>query len=338
VLGHERVLRWLLVGVLAAFAFCLVRAANQRLFEFPQERQLMLEGERTGWTNFAPDILRQMKRDGVVITTNSVDVANPLVIAKLARGRIHGTLVYPNALAGVELLLWPLACVLALTGTRQFRPITRTAVIALTFLLGGASLFWTGSKSGWLIALALGGVWLFRLNWPKRRKWAALVTIVVVGLGMFAFRFHGYFTTGAASVGARFDYWGAAVRITVEHPLLGTGPGAFQRPYARLKAPAAEMARLTHNDYLEQFCDSGIVGGISYVAWIGLSLATLGRRVWRPEDPLPFAVFIGLLGWFVQGLSEFGLYVPALAWAGFTLMGCLLGVSGKRFDKPALTA
>ena len=29
------------------------------------------------------------------------------------------------------------------------------------------------------------------------------------------------------------------------------------------------MARLTHNDYLEQFCDSGIIGGVSYALWIG---------------------------------------------------------------------
>ena len=30
--GRERALRWLLIGVLAAFTFCLVRAVDQRLF------------------------------------------------------------------------------------------------------------------------------------------------------------------------------------------------------------------------------------------------------------------------------------------------------------------
>ena len=35
IFGRERVLQWLFIGVLAAFAFCLVRGINERLFEFP---------------------------------------------------------------------------------------------------------------------------------------------------------------------------------------------------------------------------------------------------------------------------------------------------------------
>ena len=82
------------------------------------------------------------------------------------------------------------------------------------------------------------------------------------------------------------------------------------------------MARLAHNDYLEQFSDSGIPGGIFYAAWIFLALATIGRRVWKSGNQMTFAIFAGLLGWFVQGIGEFGLYVPALAWTAFTLLGC----------------
>ena len=46
VLGRERALRWLLAGVLMAFTFCLVRAVDQRVFEFPESRR-MLVGRRT---------------------------------------------------------------------------------------------------------------------------------------------------------------------------------------------------------------------------------------------------------------------------------------------------
>ena len=76
-LGREQRVRWLLIGVLAAFAFCLVRAVDQRLFEFPQNRQMLVEGERAGWTNFPPELFVEMKREQVIITTNGVDVANP---------------------------------------------------------------------------------------------------------------------------------------------------------------------------------------------------------------------------------------------------------------------
>jgi O-antigen ligase len=333
VLGRERAARWLLAGVLAAFAFCLVKGINQRLVEFPQSRHVLLEGEWAGWTNIPPKMFLQMKHDHVVITTNGVDVANPAILSKFAKGRVNGTLVYPNALAGLILLLLPVSLVLAFTRTKRLRPLIRAAVIALAVFLGGAAFFWTGSKLGWLIALAIGGACLFRLQWPMRLKLATLTGTLLIGLVIFAVRFHGYFAAGATSVGARFDYWRAAVETTLDHPLLGTGPGTFQRPYEQIKAPEAEMARLAHNDYLEQFSDSGIAGGVFYAAWIVLSLATIGRQVWRSGDSMAFALFAGLLGWFVQGLGEFGLYVPALAWTAFTFLGCLLGLSGNRIDK-----
>ena len=234
VLGREAALRWLLVGVLAAFAFCLVRAADQRLLEFPQSYQMLTEGERTGWTNLPPRTLLEFKRDQVIITTNGVDVVNPVIVKKFAGGRVMGTLVYPNALAGAVLLLWPLALTLAF-GAKKLRPAIRVSTIAVTVLLGGAGFFWTGSKLGWLVALALGGLCLFHLKWPVKLKMTALAVVVVAGLGIFAIRFHHYFAAGATSFGARFDYWRAALKTTETHPLTGTGPGTFQRPYAEIR-------------------------------------------------------------------------------------------------------
>ncbi len=332
--GRERALRWLLVGVLAAFTFCLVRAVDQRLFEFPQSRQMLVEGEHAGWTNFPPEMLLEMKRENMVINTNGADVANPAILAKFAKGRVNGTLVYPNALAGAVLLMFPVSLVLASNSTKRLRPVIRAIVIALALFLGGAGFFWSGSKLGWLIAMVIGCLYLFRLKWSARLKLIVFAAIIVIGLGIFAVRFHNYFTAGATSVGARFDYWRAAAQTTFAHPLFGTGPGTFQRPYAQLKPPEAEMARLTHNDYLEQFSDSGVVGGIFYGAWIAIALVIIGRRMWNVGNPMAFAIFIGLLGWFVQSIGEFGLYVPALAWTAFTLLGCLIGLSGNQIDKP----
>ena len=337
VLGRERAWHWLLIGVLMTFAFCLVRGINQRLFEFPASRQLLLEGERTGWTNIPPAMLLEMKRDKAVINTNGVDVPNPAILAKFAKGRVMGTLVYPNALAGLILLLLPVSLVLAFNSTKRLRPPIRAGVIVLTIFLCGSAFFWTGSKLGWLIALALGSACLFRLKWPMRLKLATLTGILLIGLVIFVVRFHSYFAAGATSVGARFDYWRAAVETTFKHPLLGTGPGTFQRPYAQLKSPTAEMARLAHNDYLEQFSDSGIVGGILYGVWIVFSLLTIGRRVWRSGDPASFAIFLGVFAWFIQGLGEFSLYVPALAWTAFILLGFLLATTGNQIDKHPMT-
>lgn len=333
VLGNRRALNLLLIGVLAALAFSLVRAVKQRLFEFPQERQLLIEGQRTGWTNFPPDLLLQLKQENVIVKTNGVEAANPAILAKYAKKRVNGTFVYPNALAGAVLMLWPVSLPIAFVRTRRFRTPTRVLVIGLTLFLGGAGLVWSGSKLGWLIALLLLGVWLFRLPWSKFWKSAVLAAVLLGGLGVFAVRFHNYFAAGATSLGARFDYWRAAAQNTWEHPVIGSGPGTFQRPYGRLKDPNAEMARLTHNDYLEQFSDSGVPGGLAYVAWVALALWVMGRRLWACQQPLAFGVFLGLAGWFIQGIGEFSLYIPGLAWTAFTLLGWLLAVTGNRIDK-----
>jgi hypothetical protein len=331
--ARDHLLRWLLVGLLVAFTFCLVRAVDQKLFELPQNYQLLLEGERDGWTNFPPATIVAMKNENIIITTNGVDQANPVILKKFKNGRVSGTLVYPNALAGLILLLWPVSMVLAFGATKSLKPAIHLAALTLSVFLGGAAFFWTGSKLGWLIALGLVGLFLLRLGWPKKLKLATVALVLVFGLGIFAVRFHNYFMTGATSVGARFDYWRAAIKTTTAHPLTGTGPGTFQRPYERLKSPESEMARLTHNDYLEQFSDSGIVGGLAYSVWIFLALILIGGKIWRERNPILESIFAGLLGWFAQGLGEFSLYIPALALTAFTLLGYLIGQIVIEFDK-----
>lgn len=330
--SHRSWPRWLLIGILLAFAICLVRATNQRLGGFQRDRQMLLEGEKSGWTNFTSADLLEMQSNGMVLSTNGNLVANPMILLKLERARVHGTLVYPNALAGAILLLFPVALFLALRETHMLRRGLRPVVISLTGFLGIGCLYWTGSKSAWLIAMAQLGVVVWHFPIPRRVRTLALSLGVVVGLLAFALRFQGYFAAGATSVSARFDYWRAAVTTAMTHPFVGTGPGTFIRPYAALKAPEAEMTRLVHNDYLEQFSDSGLVGGLMYLAWIGWALTTGGRAVMTVGEPLYQLLWLGTAAWFVQGFVEFSLYIPGLAWIAFTFLGALTGMVQSSVD------
>lgn len=315
--------RWLMIGIFLALAICLVRAANQRWGGFRHDREALLEGQRTGWTNFATADLEQMQRSRMLIPTNGTLEINPIVLIKLERARVSGTLVYPNALAGTLLLLLPVGLWLAVRETGQLRPPIRSLLIGLTVFLGVGCLFWTGSKSAWLIALAQSGVLLWFRPWPPRLRTAAVGTLAIVGLTAFGLRFQGYFAAGATSVSARFDYWSVAVRTVSENPVWGTGPGTFMRPYAAHKVPEAEMTRLVHNDYLEQFSDSGVIGGILYIGWIGSALWVSGRIALREREPIRALLWIGTAAWFAQGFVEFSLYIPGLAGMAFTFLGAL---------------
>jgi O-antigen ligase len=169
-----------------------------------------------------------------------------------------------------------------------------------------------------------------RLPFSQRLKVVLVTGVLLAGLAGFFWRHSAFFQKGATSVSARFDYWRAAVQTAKDMPLFGTGPGTFAIAYQKIKRPESEMARLAHNDYLEQASDSGLMGLLAYTLFIAGALALSFPRVTRTptmesDDWLIFAVWLGVLGWGLQGLAEFGLYIPALAWPAFTFLGWLLG-------------
>jgi O-antigen ligase len=240
-------------------------------------------------------------------------------------GRIFSTLVYPNALAGAILLFAaPVTAFLWQVASRT-KPVVRGVTVGLVFYSSIACLAWSKSKAGWIIALILVILVMARSTFNPRYKRWGLVVVLLVGIVGFALRFHSYFQQGATSVGARFDYWQAAVSTSISSPVIGTGPGTFRKAYSLVKKPESEMARLTHNDYLEQASDSGLPGFIAYLSFILGGLLHIYRYSVIKESHLAYAVVIGVTGWAIQGLVEFGLYIPALAWPVFTLFGWLIG-------------
>ncbi|MFM8359348.1 MAG: O-antigen ligase family protein [Verrucomicrobiota bacterium] len=319
--------RMLWVGLVAGLAVCLVRASNQRLVEFKGDREFLEEGQRTGWRQVPPATLDEFRRSGLLVRTNDTEVINPVILAKLQKARVYGTLVYPNALASLLLLLLPGALVVLWESGRDLRPAIRRGAVGLLGILGGACFYWTDSKAGWLVGVATGTAWLATRNPGHRYRLPAIGLALLMGLGWFGLRFASYFREGATSASARLDYWRAAVQTWRDQPIFGTGPGTFQRPYARLKSPEAEMARLTHNDYLEQFSDSGTPGGLLYLGWMGIAAWILLRRGIRDPAPANRALAWGLAAWFGHGWAEFTLYIPGLAWPAFTLLGWTLGSS-----------
>jgi len=255
------------------------------------------------------------------------------LVKRMYSTRLYGHMFYPNALAGVILLLLPVSLALLL-GQGRWR-LARAALALGLGALGLACLYWSGSKAGWLIAIALLGAWFLHLPVPGKLKLGLAGAAMVLGLAGFAVKYADYFDRGATSVGARFGYWRAAVQTAMEEPLLGTGPGTFQLAYKRHRAPGAEPTRLTHNDYLQQASDSGWPGFVLYAAFIGGAAWILARR--RLDDPLLIAVRLGLLAWALQGFVEFGLYIPALAWPAWLMLGWLLASPTNWFDKSAAT-
>jgi O-antigen ligase len=306
-LSRARRVWWFWLGLLGAFLLVLAFGLEQRFGGLKESRRM-----------FYLYAYSQMKE------------VPPEYIKRISSERIFSTLLYPNAFAGALLLLLP-ASLAALWQLRKlFTAGARWFLIGAVGTAGLACLYWSGSKGGWLLMLALGLAALLRVPFSRRLKLALVLGVLLIGLAGFFWRHAGFFQKGATSVSARFDYWRAAAQTVREKPVFGTGPGTFAIAYQKVKRPESEMARLVHNDYLEQASDSGVPGFVAYAVFIGAALAWSfpragGARSAGSDDWQTFAVWLGLLGWGLQGFVEFGLYLPALAWPAFTLLGWLLG-------------
>ena len=260
----------------------------------------------------------------------------PDYLKRMASDRISATLFYPNTLAGAILLLLPPIVAWVGQARTQFTVGARALLGGLLTVGAMGCLYWSGSKGGWLLALLAGLIVLLHLKFPKRMKLVLVGVVLAVGLAGFAWKYSGFFQRGATSVVARFDYWRAAWDTAVASPGMGTGPGTFSVAYAKVKKPESEMARLTHNDYLQQASDSGFPGLLLYLAFIVGVLRVGYSGLGGGASVLRFGVWLGLFAWAVQALGEFTLYVPAVAWPAFALAGWLLGTTGKRIDKPVI--
>jgi O-antigen ligase len=210
---------------------------------------------------------------------------------------------------------------------------SRVFLMGIYGAMGLGCLYWSGSKAGWLIALVAGAVGFYMTRLSRALKASVLVMLLVAGGCGFYLKYAGYFAKGATSASARTDYWKAAWQTAKAKPLLGSGPGTFAIEYKERKAPESEMARLVHNDYLEQASDSGWPGFLAYTSLIWGSVVFLYRErlfTWREK-----ALWLGVAGMAAQSIVEFGLYIPALAWPFFLFLGWLWGASRNPVDKPS---
>jgi O-antigen ligase len=316
-LPREGTATFFLWPIAVAFALVLAVGLQQHFGGLQETREYFLAYHRT----YGDPTLR--------------DVA-PEFLKKLSSDRIFSTVFYPNALAGAILLLLPPLLAWMWQARERFTVGARAFLCGAFALGSGACLYWSGSKGGWLLALASGLVVLLNQNFSKQLKLSLVCSILAIGGAAFIFKYAGFFQRGATSVVARFDYWEAAWKTAVAKPLLGSGPGTFGAVYAAIKRPESEMARLAHNDYLQQASDSGFPGFLAYVLFIA-GLIWFGYAGWRVNrSALRLGVWVGLLAWVLQAFGEFTLYVPSLAWTAFAFAGWLLGSTGKRFDKPSV--
>lgn len=212
---------------------------------------------------------------------------------------------------------------------------------AAGLVLSVPALFFTQSRSGMLAAVVGVGV-LAVLNrdrvpgWTKLGVVGALLLGVVLGVVVL---WHPGMERPPApldevqvlrseTVGYRYHWWRSAAEMTLDNPLLGTGPETYHEnlPAYRTPEEAGELgfdvSDKPHNIFLEHAVGAGILGLAAYLALVG-SAVVWGRRRCAGADPptrLLLGAFLGLLSaYLAQGL--FSIDVPPLALMGWVAVG-----------------
>jgi hypothetical protein len=208
--------------------------------------------------------------------------------------RLAGAIGQQNYHAQLMLMLVPLGFLLAWHQRSRLLAVAATGLTAL-ILIGTGLTFSRGAAVGLGLVLVVATI----LGYLKFRQLLLLALGAALVLALFpqygvrltsVTELTSLITASGGEPGleaadnstqSRTTEMGAAARVFLDHPLFGVGPSMFRFYYdtytdgVGLRAKGGE--RVAHNLYLELAADTGLLGLGSFLAAVGVTLASLAR-------------------------------------------------------------
>jgi len=255
----------------------------------------------------------------------------PTFIDRLESKRIFATFVYPNVYASFLLFILPVSFFMFLSENRGFARFFCLGVTALAFF----NLLLTGSLGGLLICLFISVIMLMYLLIKNRKS---LILAILGFLFVISLASIGGLASGRApkisSLADRGGYWQAAVRIFMENPVLGAGPGNYMHSYTRFKRPKSMEAKHAHSIFFETLAETGAVGTVLLFGFLFMAAAALFRKGWE-KSVLPGLGF-AFIAFFLHNLMDFDFVNPAVSALFFLAGGTAVSLGGgKRIEAGA---
>lgn len=183
----------------------------------------------------------------------------------------------------------------------------------LVFLLVSANVILTLSRGAWVSLLI---TCLFLLIFSGNKKNALFFLLFLVGFTCVIFsaplireRFLTIVEKGGDA--DRLRVWKSALVMFRESPLLGKGIGSFGQlvgNYHRYIVP-----QYTHNCYLQILAETGLLGFVSFIWFLGEIVHKGFRKLKQKHDSLFFGLFFGLLVFLVHSFFDTQLFTLSLS-------------------------
>ncbi|HOJ33537.1 MAG TPA: O-antigen ligase family protein [Candidatus Hydrogenedentes bacterium] len=130
----------------------------------------------------------------------------------------------------------------------------------------------------------------------------------------------------------RVGYWEVGLRILKDYWFRGIGLGNFGVIYPRYQFLGAGDVKQAHNDYLQIFCETGILGVLVFCAFWGSILFYGVRVLQRTKDAgnklFAAGLFGGVFAFLLHSLVDFNFYNPSLATFQYLMAGLLVAWGG----------
>jgi O-antigen ligase len=199
----------------------------------------------------------------------------------------------------------------------------RRAVETLVIVVGLVAAASRGAFVGFVFALVV-----FALLTRRRLLLAGILVVAVLGVSWIGLDtiIHGFRVRGIEA--SRIGLWRDALQIFPDFPIFGAGFNAFGMAYLRYQTFWRYYHfQASHNEYLDLFLTTGIVGTALALYGLGVLLRTALSRALH--SPLDAGLLAGLLGVACHNLVDFNWQIQANA-ATFV---ALLAVAVRPLDR-----
>jgi O-antigen ligase len=231
-----------------------------------------------------------------------------------------GIFANPNDLAYSLVILVPIVAFLAV----ELGWLGRLVVVgmSLVYMAGVYVTFSRGCLIGLVAVIAL-------IAWKQRSMVLKALIIVAIGAAMmFASRFWSRNEdfkniSEDDSFQERIATSQAGLSMFLDHPLLGVGPACSVVAWP-LYAPQGLYTRgalVTHNTFIQALSETGALGFVAFMAFVGLGVYHATKLAGHPSRPnlacVGSGLAIAMVGFFVCGLSNGNV----LTWFPYILVG-----------------
>jgi O-antigen ligase len=284
------------------------------------------------------------------------------------------TLANKNLAASYTVLMLPIT-LYAIFAWKHKIPQT---LATISFTLGSIFLVYTRSRGSWVAAMAAAiflVLWLVCI--PQNRaliksvfcRYRVLLLVGSLVITVIASqaesnlskRYHSVTNTVSdqfssigrmdeGDIGTRVAYWLNSMKIIADHPFNGIGLSNFQTIYplyhkAIYKTPKIGYAvearpQRTHNDFIEAFVETGIIGGISFATLFIYTLCMgwkFARSSASPSMRLASIFILTSVGGIgVNAMGDFPFQMPTAPIVTWALIAILTGLYVLHFKEEAL--